>query len=297
MLAISELSKQYGSFKALDSISFTAESGKICGIVGPNGAGKTTTIRIILGILGANSGTITYKGIPISDIPRSAFGYLPEERGLYKQSTVQETLLYLGALKFPDKQKLKQHIDQWLERFLIPEYKHKKIEELSKGNQQKIQFIASVLHNPELLIIDEPLSGLDPLNQELFKDIVKELRIQGKTILFCTHQLSIAEVLCDSVIMLNKGKVAMSGNMQDILNAGNKDILVEFSHLHSSLIPNEYRAAGERRWIIPLRESDTIASIVPLLSQYGEIESINPYRPTLLSIFKQQIEQTEETIA
>jgi len=126
MLVISELSKQYGTFKALDSISFSAESGKICGIVGPNGAGKTTTIRIILGILGANSGTITYNGNPISDIPRSAFGYLPEERGLYKQSTVQETLLYLGALKYPDKQKLKQQIDQWLERFLIPEYKHKK---------------------------------------------------------------------------------------------------------------------------------------------------------------------------
>ena len=297
MLVISELSKLYGTFKALDSISFSADSGKICGIVGPNGAGKTTTIRIILGILGANSGSITYQGKQIADIPRSAFGYLPEERGLYKQSTVQETLLYLGALKSSDKKKLKQLIDQWLERFLIPEYKNKKIEELSKGNQQKIQFIASVLHDPELLIIDEPLSGLDPLNQELFKDIVKELRLQGKTILFCTHQLGIAEQLCDSVIMLNKGKIAMRGAMEDILQAGKRDIIISYSTMHSTHIPTHYRFNGEKQLIVPMGESDTIEQRIGELSEYGEIESINQYRPTLLSIFKQQIEQSEETIA
>lgn len=296
MLVISELSKQYGTFKALDSISFSAESGKICGIVGPNGAGKTTTIRIILGILGANSGTITYKGNPISDIPRSAFGYLPEERGLYKQSTVQETLLYLGALKYPDKQKLKQQIDQWLERFLIPEYKHKKIEELSKGNQQKIQFIASVLHDPELLIIDEPLSGLDPLNQELFKDIVKELRTRGKTIIFCTHQLGIAEVLCDSVIMLNKGKVAMSGSMDELLRSGSSDMIIEYSTLFNQEIPNSYRKVSDMQWIFP-NEHESMQEIVSKASEFGEILSINPYRPTLLGMFRQHIEDAEETLS
>lgn len=296
MLVISELSKQYGTFKALDSISFSAESGKICGIVGPNGAGKTTTIRIILGILGANSGTITYKGNPISDIPRSAFGYLPEERGLYKQSTVQETLLYLGALKYPDKQKLKQQIDQWLERFLIPEYKHKKIEELSKGNQQKIQFIASVLHDPELLIIDEPLSGLDPLNQELFKDIVKELRTRGKTIIFCTHQLGIAEVLCDSVIMLNKGKVAMSGSMDELLRSGSSDMIIEYSTLFNQEIPNSYRKVSDMQWIFP-NEDESMQEIVTKASEFGEILSINPYRPTLLGMFRQHIEDAEETLS
>lgn len=296
MLVISELSKQYGTFKALDSISFSAESGKICGIVGPNGAGKTTTIRIILGILGANSGTIIYKGNPISDIPRSAFGYLPEERGLYKQSTVQETLLYLGALKYPDKQKLKQQIDQWLERFLIPEYKHKKIEELSKGNQQKIQFIASVLHDPELLIIDEPLSGLDPLNQELFKDIVKELRTKGKTIIFCTHQLGIAEVLCDSVIMLNKGKVAMSGSMDELLRSGSSDMIIEYSTLFNQEIPNSYRKVSDMQWIFP-NEHESMQEIVSKASEFGEILSINPYRPTLLGMFRQHIEDAEETLS
>ena len=296
MLVISELSKQYGTFKALDSISFSTESGKICGIVGPNGAGKTTTIRIILGILGANSGTITYKGNPISDIPRSAFGYLPEERGLYKQSTVQETLLYLGALKYPDKQKLKQQIDQWLERFLIPEYKHKKIEELSKGNQQKIQFIASVLHDPELLIIDEPLSGLDPLNQELFKDIVKELRTQGNTIIFCTHQLGIAEVLCDSVIMLNKGKVAMSGSMDELLRSGTSDMIIEYSTLFNQEIPNSYRKVSDMQWIFP-NEHASMQEIVTKASEFGEIHSINPYRPTLLGMFRQHIEDAEETLS
>ncbi len=296
MLVISELSKQYGTFKALDSISFSAESGKICGIVGPNGAGKTTTIRIILGILGANSGTITYNGNPISDIPRSAFGYLPEERGLYKQSTVQETLLYLGALKYPDKQKLKQQIDQWLERFLIPEYKHKKIEELSKGNQQKIQFIASVLHDPELLIIDEPLSGLDPMNQELFKDIVKVFRTQGKTIIFCTHQLGIAEVLCDSVIMLNKGKVAMSGSMDELLRSGTSDMIIEYSTLFNQEIPNSYRKVSDMQWIFP-NEHESMQEIVSKASEFGEILSINPYRPTLLGMFRQHIEDAEETLS
>ena len=296
MLIISELSKLYGTFKALDSISFSAQSGKICGIVGPNGAGKTTTIRIILGILGANSGTITYQGKPIADIPRSEFGYLPEERGLYKQSTVQETLLYLGALKTPNKKMLKLKIDEWLEKFLIPEYKHKKIEELSKGNQQKIQFIASVLHDPELLIIDEPLSGLDPLNQELFKDIVKELRMQGKTILFCTHQLGIAELLCDSVIMLNKGKIAMSGTMDELLRSGTSDMIIEFSKLHAQEITNSYRKISDMQWIFP-NEHDSMQELVSKASQFGEILSINPYRPTLLGMFRQQIEDAEETMS
>lgn len=296
MLVISELSKIYGTFKALDSISFSAEAGKICGIVGPNGAGKTTTIRIILGILGANAGSITYQCKPIADIPRSAFGYLPEERGLYKQSTVQETLLYLGALKHPEKQKLNTQIDYWLERFQIPEYKHKKIEELSKGNQQKIQFIASVLHDPELLIIDEPLSGLDPLNQELFKDIVKELRTEGKTILFCTHQLGIAEVLCDSVIMLNKGKIAMSGAMDELLRSGTSDMIIEYSTLFNQEIQNSYRKVSDMQWIFP-NEDESMQEIVSKASEFGEILSINPYRPTLLGMFRQHIEDAEETLS
>jgi ABC-2 type transport system ATP-binding protein len=296
MLVISELSKQYGTFKALDSISFAAESGKICGIVGPNGAGKTTTIRIILGILGSDSGSISYQGKPIQEIPRSAFGYLPEERGLYKQSTVQETLMYLGALKHPEKQKLKQHIDRWLERFLIPEYKHKKIEELSKGNQQKIQFIASVLHDPELLIIDEPLSGLDPLNQELFKDIVKDFRTQGKTIILFTHQLGIAEVLCDSVVMLNKGKVAMSGAMDELLRSGTSDMIIEYSTLFNQEIPNSYRKISDMQWIFP-NEHESLQEIVSKASEFGDILSINPYRPTLLGLFRQHIEDAEETVS
>ncbi|MFZ9761159.1 MAG: ABC transporter ATP-binding protein [Candidatus Kapaibacteriota bacterium] len=294
MLIVSDLSKNYGAFRALDSISFSAESGKICGIVGPNGAGKTTTIRIILGILGSDGGSISYKGKTIHDIPRSAFGYLPEERGLYKQSTVNETLMYLGALKQHNKHQLKQQIDSWLERFLIPEYKHKKIEELSKGNQQKIQFIASVLHDPELLIIDEPLSGLDPLNQELFKDIVKELRNKGKIIIFCTHQLGIAEVLCDSIIMLNKGKIAMQGVMNDLLRSGTHDMIIEFATLHNQEFPHECRKVSDKQWIFP-NEHASIQEVVAQASQYGEILSMNPYRPTLLGLFRQHIEDAEET--
>lgn len=293
MLSISDLTKAYGAFRALDSISFSAEAGKICGIVGPNGAGKTTTIRIILGILGSNAGTITYNGTDIKDIPRSAFGYLPEERGLYKQSTVNETLLYLGSLKTGNAKQLKSDIDGWLERFHIPDYKYKKIEELSKGNQQKIQFIASVIHDPELLIIDEPLSGLDPLNQELFKDIVQELRSKGKTILFCTHQLPIAEVLCDSVIMLNKGIIALSGAMSDILRSGSSDVIIEFSSMQSQELPTSYQKVSEDQWIV---QSDhaSLQDIVSQASEYGEIVSINPYRPTLLSIFRQHIDIEEE---
>lgn len=293
MLVISDLTKIYGSFRALDSISFTAESGKICGIVGPNGAGKTTTIRIILGILGSDSGSITYNGKDIKDIPRSAFGYLPEERGLYKQSTVKETLLYLGTLKTSNTKQLQSDIDYWLDRFHIPDYKHKKIEELSKGNQQKIQFIASVLHNPELLIIDEPLSGLDPINQELFKDIVQELRIKGKTILFCTHQLPIAEALCDSVIMLNKGVIALSGMMSDILKSGTSDVLIEYSSINAESFPATFRRFSDNQRIISNQHA-SMQEIVAEASAFGEIISINPYRPTLLSIFRQHIQVSEE---
>lgn len=296
MLSISDLTKTYGTFRALDSISFSAEAGKICGIVGPNGAGKTTTIRIILGILGANAGTITYNGTDIKDVPRSAFGYLPEERGLYKQSTVNETLLYLGSLKTRNAKQLKSDIDAWLERFHIPDYKHKKIEELSKGNQQKIQFIASVLHDPELLIIDEPLSGLDPLNQELFKDIVQELKQKGKTILFCTHQLPIAEVLCDTVIMLNKGAIALSGKMSDILRSGSTDIMIEFSSLHGQELSEPFQKVTDMQWIVS-GEIGSMQEIVSQASIYGEIQSINPYKPTLLSIFRQHIEGEEEVQA
>jgi ABC-2 type transport system ATP-binding protein len=204
--------------------------------------------------------------------------------------------MYLGALKHPEKQKLKQHIDRWLERFLIPEYKHKKIEELSKGNQQKIQFIASVLHDPELLIIDEPLSGLDPLNQELFKDIVKDFRTQGKTIIFCTHQLGIAEVLCDSVVMLNKGKVAMSGAMDELLRSGTSDMIIEYSTLFNQEIPNSYRKISEMQWIFP-NEHESLQEIVSKASEFGDILSINPYRPTLLGLFRQHIEDAEETVS
>ena len=287
MLQIDRLSKTDNqTFKALDNVSFSAKHNSICGIVGPNGAGKTTTIRIILGILAADSGTITYDGIPISDIPRSTFGYLPEERGLYKKATSFETLMYLGSLKTKNTQQLKKDIDTWLERFTIPDYKHKKIDELSKGNQQKIQFIASVLHNPEILIVDEPLSGLDPINQELFKDIVKELSAHT-TILFCSHQLAIAQELCDSVVILNKGRVALSDTMNAIIKPKSNLIRIEFdTPILRDTISLPHQILNDHELILELPQQASINDVMPILISMGTIQSIQHYTPSLLSVFK-----------
>lgn len=215
-LQIDRISKRFGEFQAIEDVSFTVEQGRMFGFLGTNGAGKTTTMRMVLDILRPDSGTITWNGMSNRDIPRSQFGYLPEERGLYPKMPVQEQLLYLAQLYGAEKQTAREALDHWLRQLNIEENRNRKVEELSKGNQQKIQFLASLLHDPEILILDEPFSGLDPVNAEQMKNAFREMRDRGKTIIFSTHQLDDAQELSSDVAIIHRGRLMTSGSVEEV---------------------------------------------------------------------------------
>ncbi len=216
-LKIENLTKTYGDFKALNQVSLEAETGKILGILGRNGAGKTTTIKSIMGIIEPNSGSITFDGVDIRKAPVS-IGYLPEERGLYVNSVVKDQLLYFAMLNGMDKKKALTEIKRLLEEFKIPTYLNKKVKTLSKGNKQKIQLISAILHKPQIVILDEPFSGLDPVNIELFKNTVLNLRKEGATILFSSHRMEDVEEMCDRIVMLNKGNVVENNTVSGLID-------------------------------------------------------------------------------
>jgi ABC-2 type transport system ATP-binding protein len=216
MLAVRNLRKTFDTVVAVDGVSLEAKRGEIFGLLGPNGAGKTTTIRSILNIIQPDSGTVTFNGQPFSEETWNVVGFLPEERGLYRKSKILNTILYFAALKGLSEREAKPLALAWLERFGLASNAHRKVEELSKGNQQKVQFIISVLHRPQFLILDEPFSGLDPVNQVLLKDILLELRQQNTAIIFSTHQMEQAEKLCDTICLINKGRVVVEGSIADV---------------------------------------------------------------------------------
>lgn len=215
-LTVEHINKWFGSFQAINDLSMDVRDGILFGFVGPNGSGKTTTMRMILDLLRPDSGQITWDGAAVSSVPRHEFGYLPEERGLYPRMEVQEQLLFLARLSGMSAEEALRGLDEWLERFQITAYRHKKVEELSKGNQQKVQFLAAILHNPTLLIMDEPFSGLDPVNAAALKEAFLEMRQRGKTIIFSTHQLEQVEELCEDMLLINKGQAVVQGNVQAI---------------------------------------------------------------------------------
>ncbi len=216
-LKIENLTKTYGDFKALNNVSLEAENGKILGILGRNGAGKTTTIKSIMGIIEPDCGAITYDGQDIRKA-KITIGYLPEERGLYVNSIVKDQLLYFAMLNGMDKKKALEEIKRLLEEFKIPSYINKKVKTLSKGNKQKIQLISAILHKPEIVILDEPFSGLDPVNIELFKKTVLNLKKEGTTILFSSHRMEDVETMCDRIVMLNKGNVVENNTVSGLID-------------------------------------------------------------------------------
>jgi ABC-2 type transport system ATP-binding protein len=215
-LEIRNVTKRFDEFTAVDDVSFAVEPGTIYGFLGTNGAGKTTTMRMILDIIRPDEGEVTWNGTPTRDLPRAAFGYLPEERGLYPKMIVEEQLLFLAQLYGADKRSAQAELDDWLERLNIQENRRKTVEQLSKGNQQKIQFLAAVLHEPEILILDEPFSGLDPVNAEQMKDAFREMRDRGKTIIFSTHQLDDAQELSSDVAIIHRGKLVIAGPVPQV---------------------------------------------------------------------------------
>jgi ABC-2 type transport system ATP-binding protein len=213
---LDRVSKSFGDFTAVRDLSLTVRPGRVFGLLGPNGAGKTTTIRMIVNITGHDLGTITLFGGKISPELQNRLGYLPEERGLYRRMKVVDQLRFFAELKNVRGKDVNAKIDEWLERVKLAEWKYKRSMELSKGMQQKIQFIMAVLHDPDLLILDEPFSGLDPINVELLKEIVLDLKRAGKTIIFSTHQMEVAEKICDDICLINRSQKVLDGSLREI---------------------------------------------------------------------------------
>lgn len=217
-LKVENIKKCFGDKLAVDNISFEMNNPGVFGLLGTNGAGKTTTIRMMLGIIKKDSGEITWNG---KDVERKNvnFGYLPEERGIYPKTKIYEQLIYFAELRGMKKQDACKQIDYWMSRLKVEEYKNMQAEKLSKGNQQKIQFISAILHDPELIVLDEPFSGLDPVNTELLKDVILELVEKGKYIIMSSHQMTSIEEFCSDVVIINKGKTVLKGNLKEIKNS------------------------------------------------------------------------------
>ena len=216
MLKVTNITKYYGDFKAVDNLSFTVNKGEIFGLLGVNGAGKTTTFRMIMNLISPSSGNITFNGKKIDYNVTDKIGFLTEERSLLTKLTVKEQILFYGALKSLDEDVILKRLDNLLKRFEIEEYKDRKINTLSKGNQQKVQFISAIINEPELLILDEPFSGLDPINIELFKSVILELKEKGTSIIFSSHRMDHVELFCEKLVILVKGKSVIDGYLKDI---------------------------------------------------------------------------------
>ena len=224
-LEVQELKKSFGETEVLHGISFHVESGSALGLLGRNGAGKTTTIRILMDVFKANSGHLQMDGKPFK-AREYQIGYLPEERGLYPKKTVGEQLIYLAMLRGLNAKEAKEQTKNWLERMGVSEYENRKLETLSKGNQQKVQLAQTLLCNPDIVILDEPFSGLDPVNAQILKDVIKEQIDAGKIVIFSSHQMSHVEEFCDEIAIMNHGDIVLSGNLREIKREFGKDRLV-----------------------------------------------------------------------
>ncbi len=230
VLKINNVTKRFGKYIASNNISLSVKKGNIFGLLGPNGAGKTTLIRMICNIFAPDEGDIFLFDQKVNSDTQNRIGYLPEERGLYKKIKVIEQIIYFGTLKGMSRKEAENAAVYWLDKMGATNWKNKKIEELSKGMQQKIQFIATIIHSPDFIILDEPFSGFDPINTELLKSVILELKSIGKTLILSTHIMSQVEELCDEICMINKGKIVLSGNVADIKNSYRKNsIILEYS--------------------------------------------------------------------
>jgi ABC-2 type transport system ATP-binding protein len=289
MLKVTNLRKEYDSVVAVDGVSLEVKRGELFGLLGPNGAGKTTTIRTVLNIIQPDSGEITFNGKPFTEEMWNIIGYLPEERGLYRKSKIMSTILYFASLKGVSAKQAKPLVYYWLERFGLKNEEHRKIEELSKGNQQKVQLILSILHRPELLILDEPFTGLDPVNQILLKDILVELRQQNTAIVFSTHQMEQVEKMCDNICLINKGKQVLSGELYEIKKRygtnsvhleyeGDGEFLKNFSFVRRADVYQNY---AELELTDISKSSELLASLNGRLS----LRKFEIVEPSLNSIF------------
>jgi len=298
MLIVENLRKEYKNLVAVDNISFKVEEGRIFGILGPNGAGKTTTIRTVLNIIKPDSGKISFNGKPITNKFFNTMGYLPEERGLYKKSKVIDVILYFAGLKQMPRKKALLEAKSWLEKLEIGQYYDKKVEELSKGNQQKIQFIISVIHNPALLILDKPFTGFDPISQNLIKEMILSFVTSGKIIILSTHQMETAERLCSDILLINEGKEVYKGTLNNLKrNFGINTVKIEFegdggfiSSLPVVKNVDRYSNYAEVHLNDDVNPSDFLKMIVNKI----DIKNFSVLEPTLNKIFIDVIKQSKK---
>jgi ABC-2 type transport system ATP-binding protein len=293
MLKVTDLRKEFAAVVAVDGVSFEAGNGEVFGLIGPNGAGKTTTIRMILNILVPDGGAVSYDGKEFSDEVRNHIGYLPEERGLYRKSKLLDTIVYFAGLRGMKRGPAKAEALRWLTRFSFEAFRDRKVEELSKGNQQKVQFICAIIHDPSIVILDEPFSGLDPVNQIVFKDIFQELRAAGKTVIFSTHQMDQAEKLSDTLCLINRGRVVLGGTVRDVKKRyGTNSLHAEFSGdgAFLSALPGVRRAlvyanAAE----LELETGASIQALIEAMNGKIDITKFELVEPSLQSIFIQAV--------
>lgn len=289
------ISKQFVGTKALDDVSLEIPSGKIFGLLGPNGAGKTTFIRILNQMIQPDEGEILIDDKPLLESDIERVGYLPEERGLYKKMRVAEQILYFASLKGMPEKNAKQELDGWLNRFEISDWKNKRVEELSKGMQQKVQFIATVLHKPHLLILDEPFSGFDPVNAQLIKNEILRLKDEGTTILLSTHNMNSVEELCDNISLIHKSKQILNGSVTQIRNSfANNKFEIEFSGYYNKLLTTLTpsfkilnQTVDDEKTIVQIElvQQVTTNDVIQYLMGSGNIVSFKPILPSMNDIF------------
>ena len=287
ILELKNIEKSFGEKKVLTGVSFKAEGGKAFGLLGRNGAGKTTSIRILMDVFPANSGEVLIDGKPI-DYNKVGIGYLPEERGLYPKKIIIDQLTYFAELKGMSRKDAIKSIDYWLERLGMTEYRNKRLDTLSKGNQQKIQLITALAHDPDIVILDEPFSGLDPVNAMLLKDVVKEQIAKGKIVLFSSHQMSYIEEFCDSIAILNNGKVALCGDLHNIKRDYPRDRLVVRTE-KTDIIKADFGSActvlDNGDLLIHLPSADDKKATMTRLVENYDIDEISVFEPSLNDIF------------
>lgn len=285
VLEMKDINKSFGAKEVLKGVSFRAEGGSAFGLLGRNGAGKTTSIRILMDVFPADSGQVLLDGKPV-DYSKIGLGYLPEERGLYPKKPIGEQLVYLARLKGMGKKAAEQAVDFWLKRLGMEEHKNKRLDTLSKGNQQKIQLITALAHDPEIIVLDEPFSGLDPVNAQLLKDVVKEQIGKEKIVLFSSHQMNYIEEFCDSIAILHQGEVVLSGNLRDIKRSFPRDRLVVRTQS-----PEKIQAAfpctqGEKgELILLLKAPEEKQAVMQRLTRDFDIDGVEVFEPSLNDIF------------
>ena len=297
ILRLDQIVKTYGSYRAVNEVSFAMPKGSIFGLLGPNGAGKTSLIRIITTITRPDSGQILFEGQPLNSSHPEQIGYLPEERGLYKKMKVGEHLIYLARIKGLSARVARQAIGEWFEKFGITDWWDKKVEELSKGMQQKVQFVSTVVHQPRLLILDEPFSGLDPINSNLIRDEVMRMHREGTSIIFSTHRMEQVEALCENILLINKGMNVLQGRVDEIKQAHKKNL---FRISYSGILPDDTPNLGtvfeqDRQEIIfQLGEGENSNDLLRFFIEKNvQVTEFKEILPSLNEIFIARVNESE----